>query len=180
MFQSMHPLFSPPRSSWMIVSCTLNEACWFAPSTHLTLAFTSAWLKSTRTLPSLLSGSICSSSQTDNWMEGIGLLKTSQGSAATAWSPAITTRTTWERWARPSALWRSTATLCGWRRGHRGAEAEVWEVANGNTFRKWRRAEIGDTTEKNGGTNQNKTACWGQRSKKRRWCVGGCRCDREL
>lgn len=171
--------FLPPRSSWTIVSCTPTEACWFAPSTHLTLAFISVWLKSTHTSPALLSGSRCSSSLTDNWTQGLELPRTSRGSAAMASNPASTTRTTWERWARHSTLWRSTATRCGWRRGRQGAEGVGWEVANGNTCRKWRRVETGGTTEKSGGTNQNKTACWGQPSRKGRRCEG-CRCDREL
>lgn len=164
------PFFLSPRSSWTIASCTPIEVSSFAPSTRPTSAFTSAWLRSTRTSPTLSSGSRCSWSQTDNWTRSPDPARTWQGSAATASSPASTTRTTLGPWAPPSALWRSTATRCGWKRGRRGAEGEAWEVANGNTFRKWRRAETGDTTEKSGGTNESMAVCWGQQSRKGPWC----------
>lgn len=142
----------------MIVLFTPIEVSWFAPSTHPMPEFISASLKNTHTSPTLLSGSRCSWSPTDSWTKSLDPAKIWRWSAATVSRPASTTRTTWEWWAHLSALWRSTATHCGWRRGHRGDEGEGWEVANGNTFRKWRRAETGDTTGKSGGTNQRKMA----------------------
>lgn len=136
------------RSGLTTVSYTPVGVFWSAPYKPLMLVCTSAWLRSTPASPALSSGSRCSSSHTDSWKQSPGRARSLWWCYVTPGNPASATRTTWDWWAPLLSRWRSTVIPSGWRKDRQGHVGEGWESANGNTYRKWRRAETGDTIEK--------------------------------